>query len=444
MKGNLKLSETRVFQRSRSFGEGKRGGKGRAVLGPFLRFPALCVFLLLGALSAEAADFGLVLTQELKASNEAAGSGTFSWLPVFRPWVSGFGGERFSFYISGLAGFEYAADFEGDSTWRDPAVLPELGRSEVVWLVSPSVYFRLGRQEYADPSGLAASGLVDGLSGNFSALGGRVSAGCYYTGLLYKNQADIIMSGRDLEEYKKPFALDASYFASRRVLAALGWEQLGLGPASSLSLGLLAQFDVNEGEEAFHSQYLSARYRLRLPAGFSLKGTGALGLGENHGDETRAFFAGVLTISWTPPGPWEDQALLEGMYSTPSLDQGLGSFVPVNSLPQGQVFSPAIGGISRIRGAYTLGFRRSLFFTAEGTYFIRTDTVSFMDAREPERLEGDGRFLGGELYGAVQWRPLPDLAVSIGGGVFVPRLGNAFSPETELRWKAAAGLILSL
>jgi hypothetical protein len=411
------------------------------VFGLFLRFPLFCLCCLFGAFSAGAADFGLALTQELKISNEAAGAGRFSWAPEFRPWVSGLVGKRFSFYVSGLAGFEYAAGLKGDSAWREPPVLPELGRSEIIWLVSPALYFRLGRQEYADPSGLAAAGLADGLSGNFSALGGRFSAGCYYTGFLYKNRADIIMSGRDMEEYKKPFALDESYFASRRVLAALGWEQPGLGPASSLSLGFLAQFDVNRGEEAFHSQYLSARYRLRLPAGFSVEGAGALGLGEALGDQARAFFAGVLALSWTPPGPGEDQVLLEGMYSTPSLERGLGSFAPVNSLPQGQVFSPAIGGVSRVRGAYTLGFRRNLHITAEGTYFIRTDTVSFADA---ELLAGDGRFLGGELYGAVQWRPLPDLAVSIGGGAFFPRLGNAFSPGTELRWKAAAGLILSL
>jgi hypothetical protein len=82
--------------------------------------------------------------------------------------------------------------------------------------------------------------------------------------------------------------------------------------------------------------------------------------------------------------------------------------------------------------------------TAEWAYFIRTDTVSFYDDREPERLKGEGYFLGAELWGAVRWTPLPDLALSLGGGAFFPGLGDAFSSGAALRWKAALTLILSL
>jgi hypothetical protein len=48
-----------------------------------------------------------------------------------------------------------------------------------------------------------------------------------------------------------------------------------------------------------------------------------------------------------------------------------------------------------------------------------------------------------EVYGAVLWNPLPDTAVTLGGGVFFPGAGDAFTADADIRWKAAAGLILS-
>jgi hypothetical protein len=447
-KFNHKYGQTRTGKKS---GNPKViGAKVREVAGqrpvvvrgyiPFFLVFALC------AGTAGALDFGLAISQTARTSNES-GETAFFYSPVLSPWVQGPVGERFSFYLSGRVGFEYTAEFgeDGgrDSGWRDPVALPELDRTELTWIVSPALYLTLGRQRYRDVSGMAASGLFDGLSANFSAWGSRFSAGAYYTGLLYKDTADIIMTTRDKEEHAKPFSLDGSYFASRRVLAAFEWENPGIGPRSSLTLGLLAQFDLNGEDDWFHSQYLSARYGFRVTGSLGLEGTAALGAGESRGN-VPVFFAGALGLSWAVPGSWDDSLGLRGIYSSPSAGSRLVPFVPVSSLPQGQVFTPAIGGVSIIRGAYTLRPHRTLSLTTECSYFIRTDTESFQDNREPDKLKGEGYFLGGELYGAASWTPLPDLSLSVGGGAFFPRLGNAFEPEAEIRWKASLGLILSL
>jgi hypothetical protein len=398
--------------------------------------------LLLAAGSAGALDFGLAVTQGLKASNET-GDASLVYTPVLTPWVSGPLGERFNLYLSGKTGFEYRAYFADDSAfaWRDPAALPELDRAELTWRFSPARFLTLGRQRFRDPSGFAASGLFDGISGSLSAGGSRFSAGAWYTGLLYKDTADIIMTGRDLLDYQKPFALDEGYFASRRVLVSGEWDNPGLSPASSLVLGFLAQFDVNGDDDTFHSQYFSARYGLYLSGGFGLEGTAALGAGETA-DEAGVFFAGALGLAWTPPGALNQRLSLRALYSSPSENDAVWSFMPVNSLPQGQVFSPPVTGLSVIRGAYTLRPFPLLSLEAEGSYFIRTDTVSLRD-REPDKLKEEGYMLGGELYGTVAWTPLPDVAVSMGGGAFFPRLGNAFTDETAVRWKTALGLTLS-
>jgi hypothetical protein len=411
---------------------------------PYLKL-FLCCLILLRAASAEALDFGLALNQEAKVSNEASDlgpsrDGAFVYTPVVSPWLSASLGKRFSLYISGRVGFEYTADFEGNSAWRSPAALPELDRTELSWLVSPSFYFRLGRQRFQDSTGLVAAGLFDGLSAGFSAGGSRFSLGAWYTGLLYKDTADIVMTVRDQDEYEKPFAFDEGYFASRRAMVSFEWEKPGI--RSSLALSVLGQADLNEDDDWLHSQYLSVRYGLRLPAGLELQTDAVFGVGEMENPEWVVFFAGGLELNWALPGALDDRLSLRGLYSSPSQGQRLKSFIPVSSIPRGQVFSPTFSGISVIRGAYTLRPRPALSLTGEASYFIRTDTVSFKDNREP--LKGEGYFLGGECYGTVRWAPLPDLALTAGGGAFFPRLGDAFADNAEIRWKAALGVILSL
>jgi hypothetical protein len=421
---------------------------------PYIKPFFLCLILLRTA-SAGALDFGLVLSQELKVSNEASGPGrgnggdygdgggsVFFYTPAAGPWFSGPLGKSFSLYVSGSLDFGYTADFGGNSAWRSPAARPLLDRTELSWLVSPSLYFRLGRQRFEDPAGFVAAGLFDGLSAGFSAAGSRFSLGAWYTGLLHKGTADITMTGRDQDEYEKPFAFDGGYFASRRGMVSFAWEKSGLGSLSSLALGVLGQFDLNGDEDWLHSQYLSARYGLRLPADLELQAGAVLGTGESP--EWGMFFAGGLEITWTLSGAPDDHLSFRGLYSSPYRNERLRSFIPVNSLAQGQVFSPALAGISVIRCAYTLRPRPAISLTGEASYFIRTDTVSFKDNREPENLKGEGYFLGGECYATALWMPLPDLALTFGGGAFFPRTGNAFTDNTEIRRKAALGLILSL
>jgi hypothetical protein len=397
----------------------------------------LLCFLFCAALPARALDFGLALTQNLTSSTSTA----LFYRPVLNPWVSGPLGGRFSLSLSARVSFACSTE---DATSSDKASpIPELDRAELTWLVSPDLSLTLGRQRFQDAAGLAASGPVDGLNGSFSVKGNRFSAGLYYTGLLYRGTADILMTSRDRRAYAQSPTLDDSYFASRRLLVSCDWENPGLSPRSSLALGFLSQLDLNEGEDRFHSQYLLARYRLKLPAGVEPDMALALGVGEGP-DGLGVFFAGVLGGSWSLPGALDDRLSLRGLYSSPALGERLLAFVPLNALPQGQVFSPAIAGLALVKLAYTLRPRADLSLGLECSCFIRTDTVSFQDDREPDKLRGEGYMLGSEFYGTVQWTPLPDLALSVGGGAFVPRLGDAFEPEAGPRWKAALGLILSL
>ena len=394
----------------------------------------------LSALPAHTLDFGLALSQTLKTSNEAAGSEpALSYTPVTAPWVGGPLGDSFTLYLSGKVGFEYTAA-SGSSRWREPLPLPELDRGELTWRASAALSLTLGRQRVEDPAALAVSGLYDGLSAAFSAGGSRFSAGAWYSGFLYKDTADILITNRDRAEHATPYALDASYFASRRALVSFSWENSG--PRSSLALGLLGQADLNAGEDRLHSQYLSGRWTLRFSS-LSPEASAVFGVAETQDGEPPVFFAAALGVSWTPSGALDDTLTLRGLYSSPSAGR-LSPFIPVNTLPQGQVFTPALGGLSLVRAVYRVRPVSALGLSAQCAYFVRTDTVSFRDDREPGKLKADGYFLGGEVWAAAQWTPLPDLALSLGGGAFFPGLGDAFVPEAAIRWKAALTLIASL
>jgi hypothetical protein len=281
------------------------------------------------------------------------------------------------------------------------------------------------------------------VSAAFSAGESRFLAGAYYTGLLYKDTADIIMSGRDEKDYKELFSDGGGYFASRRVVAALQWEKPAAGPRSSFSLGLLGQLDRNGGDDEYHSQYLSGRYGLRLSS-VALEASAALGAGEDTDGNLSLFFTGSLGLDKRLSVSRDARLGIRGIYSSPDTGGRVSPFLPINSIPQGQVFSPAIGGISVIKGFCTLRPLRTLALGAECSWFIRTDTASFQDEREPGKLKSSGYFLGGEACATVNWTPAPDMSFSIGGGAFFPALGNAFESGAKTRWKASAGMILSL
>jgi hypothetical protein len=76
----------------------------------------------------------------------------------------------------------------------------------------------------------------------------------------------------------------------------------------------------------------------------------------------------------------------------------------------------------------------SLFAEINASYFGRT-------YNEPG---SDGNLYGGELWASLAWQPLEDVRATLGGGVFMPGMGNVYPAGTDAVWKIIAGLSLSL
>jgi hypothetical protein len=385
--------------------------------------------------TAAASDFGLVLSP---AGEYVSGPDrkSFDFTGTLTPWFSASPGKTMSLYLSGKFTFEYKSENEA---WTEP-VLIELDRTELSFRPVQTVYMTLGRQRFRDTGGMILSGLFDGLYSRFGLGGTRLSLGVFYTGFLYKKTAEILMTGEDRERYAAPLDYGDfdTYFASRRILAAAGFEFPDMGSRLSLALDALAQFDVN-GETPFHTQYLEANLGVDAADSlrFTLTGIGALA--ETEGTDFQVNFAAALGADWDVPGALTDMLQAGLRWGSGAVSSRIGPFAPVTSPAQGTVFSAALPGLMNARLSYTALPHGSFSFSMEGAGFWRTDLETFKDA-ELDSGSKD-RFLGTEVSGSLVWAPQSALRLTAGGGVFFP--GGAFASSAEMRWKISGAAALS-
>jgi hypothetical protein len=348
--------------------------------------------------------------------------------------------ENLDLYFSGSLAVKYE-----NETWK---AVPELSRFMVSWRPLPVLGIDAGRIRFADSNGVLAAGLFDGLAGAYTLGSTRLRLGAYYTGLLYKDTADIFMSPGDTADYAKKLDygdFGGTYFASRRVLAALGWEAPALGGSPhGLSLQGLAQFDVNDRDEKIHTQYLSARFLFSPVPAFDLSLGGIMGFAETTGPagpaDTEISFALPAGVSWAPPSSLPDMVSLGFRWGSGRISERVGPFRPVTALAQGNVLDAGLGGLMVINGGYTLSPADSLSLSLEGRYFLRSDVETYTNAC----LKGGGeKALGAEVYGSITWVPMVDISVTAGGGAFFPGAGNALDSGAPVLWKAALALMVS-
>jgi hypothetical protein len=383
------------------------------------------------------ADFGLVLGMEGEYA-KAVTPEEFSVTAAATPWFSMVFTEKIDMYVSGRMAFAY------EETGEPPKFFffePE--RTELNLCPAPGLYVSLGRRRFEDPAGLIASGLFDGAGIGANLGGGRLSLGVYYTGLLYKETAKIILTGSDLERYAKP--LDAAglegYFASRRVLLALTGEFPGLTSRAGLSAQALAQFDANGGEDTLNTQYLELRFTAEPadPLHINAGGVGELAQGPDGKWGGMAAFAGA---GWEVPGALTDLLSAEFLWTSGRVNKTVRAFTPVSGKNAGQVFDGGTGALMKAALSYRARPASSVSFEAGAGYFIRTDLETLGD------LDLDGasksRLLGGEAYCSLVWAPDPAFRLSAGDGAFFPGWGGAYRKGAPVKWKVNAGLLVSL
>ncbi|GHV91288.1 hypothetical protein AGMMS50268_17910 [Spirochaetia bacterium] len=371
----------------------------------------------------------LQLLSELLSYSGGAKAGAFAYTGTAIPWFAAPVGDKADIYLS--AGI--SAELENEA-WKP---VPDVHRFEFIYNPNPVMRFEIGRVPFSENLSWVYAGLFDGLAARSTLGGGNLSAGAFYTGLLNKKTAYIVMSPEDRQAY---YDRDV-YFSSRRLVLGANWEKTSIfDTRNTLFLSALGQFDLNGKDTKIHSQYLEARFDIPLRSSFNIKAGGVVELMEQDRRSTAAF-GFSLDLAWLPPSTWQDSLTLGGRFSSGKWNDSIGAFVPITAQAQGRVLRPELTGVAFLQGVYTARFHSAASADLFAAYFFRTDETSYSD---PGRdISARSSLLGGELYGSLSWMPLSDVLVSGGGGVFLPQTGKYFKDDAGLKYRITLELVLS-
>ena len=398
-----------------------------------LKYSLIFAFILLPVFSAAAKDMGLILDQS-GSYEKIADADELQYTGTLIPWFSTPLGSTADLYLS--AGVSAQYEYE---KWK---IIPELLRTELSLRMGETGTIQIGRMNYADPLGFIAAGLFDGARYSMDFGGGSMlGIGVWYTGFLYKKKAHITMTADDLAIYDSELDYGNfydTYFAPRRLVAAVDWEHPCLAELIRLRLALIGQFDFSGNDELYHSQYLIAK--AAIPVQQFVFELGASAELAEAADEYLVSFAGELGISWALPTPIQDRLMLLGRFSGGTINDTIAAFVPINTESQGYVLRAKLSGLSMLRLEYTARLHQTFSIDLSSSYFILSDKGTYQGLGSAGY---DGYFLGNEFYGLAIWSPVSDLQIRAGGGAFLSSMGNAVK-NGDVRWRVDLNVVLAL
>jgi len=391
----------------------------------------LFFILFLPCVSLAALDFGLIINQDADYGGAGSDNG-FDYSIGVVPWLSGLIGKSGDFIVTG--GLE--TDYNDD----DGAVFaPELLRTEISFRHGAWA-FEIGRMLYSDPLTVIAEGLFDGAQIAYNTEHGTFSAGAWYTGLLYKKRANIEMTAEESMALNTPLDYDDfanTYFAPKRLLFALGWEHLGGIVKSRASV--LGQFDL-ASDKPLNSQYAAVKFSMPVKE-FVFDLGGCLELLQNDEEFGTAFVA-EAGIAYTPPTSLNDKVSLLARYASGGNGNRQFAFAPLTTVSQGDILEAKLSGLTMISLDYLARLHPAVSAGLTSTYFIRNDLETYKSYPLPAESV-NGKLLGNEFLARLIWSPASDLRVNLGGGLFLPSLGNA-APKADSLWRVELSVVFAV
>ena len=392
-----------------------------------MRACAVAFVLILCAPLAFAQDFGLLIPQKLVVSTVDNVKYTASAVP----WFASPLGEKADLYLSG----GFTVEYEGEK-WKP---LPEVFRFQAIYNPSASLRLEAGRLYFQENLGWLMFGLFDGIAAAMNIKGGWLNAGAFYTGLLYKKDAGILITVQDRINY-----LDRDkYFASRRFVGGINWEKTSIFDSDiNLYASGFFQFDLNDSDFKINSQYLAAKFAVPFGSDFNAEWGAVFELAQVTGNNTYSAFVVSAELQWLQRFWLPGLMVFGGRYASGLWNNTFGAFSPITGEAQGKVLRPMLSGIALVQAAYTL--RPVRLFSAELSlaYLFRTDTVTFgSSGLDPE---SKSPLLGGEFFLNLFWTPFTDLLFTLGGGLFLPSMGKAFANDADVKYRVELTAVISL
>jgi len=405
-----------------------------------------------------AVDFSLIVNQYAETGNQ--NTITEDGEPKFNEYrtdiLPGFSlllGDKGDFNLSAKISFVWQNEFE-DYFW-----MPELLNTEFSLRLN-NMKIRAGRMNYSDPLGFIASGLFDGIQFEHNSNAGVFNIGAWYTGLLYKKTAYVIMKPEEQTIFSNDVDLSDfdTYFAPKHFFASLDWEHLSVAQIMSLSAAITAQVDLSdyESEEKYHSQYVTLKAVIPVNI-FTFELGGIFELAENiketEDEEDKPVttaFAGDLGIFLKLPTSYSSRLSLTGRFSSGNTENSdkfggiVKNFVPLTNKFYGDIFKVKFSGVTILGMSYSALFVPTFGMTLNVSHFMRNDFITYTGyPLDPEKKDTYGIFLGTEFFAQFVWSLTSDLQINLEGGVFFPSLGNA-APDEKPQWRADLSIVLAL
>jgi hypothetical protein len=385
----------------------------------------IVIILFLLPFSLFANDFGLVANVNGGFGNADTGENRFDFRTDLWPSDSKLVGDNGEFTVS--AGLTFGVEEEF-------FFIPELLKTEFSMRFGTSG-IRAGRITYSDPLTFIADGLFDGLQFFYNSGIGNFSVGAWYTGFLYKKNANVTMTADDLNSYEKSVDygdFSGTYFAPRRAFASIGWQHPSLGELIDLNTAIIGQMDFSGAQTQYHSQYLIIKAGLPVK-NFLIELGGSLAFSQTVAakNESNISFATDLGFSWLIPGDFISRLSFTWKYASGETGGFLSSFIPITTKYYGFIFEDKISGLSIFTLDYSARFHQTMGASLSASYFVRNG-LAFKNY--PVSTNSDGNLLGPEISARLIWNPFSDLQLNFGGGAFLPSLGNAGQDEPT-RWK---------
>ena len=276
----------------------------------------ISIFLL--PVSLYAFDFGLITNLNVKYGNPGADENKFDFAADFWPRFYGLIGKDGEFIVTGGITLGVNDDFY---------YVPELLHTELTLHFGGSG-LRIGRFNYSDPLALAASGLFDGVQYYHNSGIGVFRAGAWYTGFLYKKNANITMTEAENAAYGVTIDYNDfvnTYFAPSRAFVSAEWEHPSLGEFMHLNAAVIAQFDLTDADSKYHNQYVILK--AGIPAGnFLIELGGILELAESN-----TALAGEFGLSYLFSSEFNSRLSFKGTIASGKVEDTLNAFVPITT-----------------------------------------------------------------------------------------------------------------
>ncbi|MDR3020353.1 MAG: hypothetical protein LBU66_05565 [Treponema sp.] len=397
------------------------------------------ILLMLPLVCIGAADFGLILYQFAGVGNTSSGGDTlFDYSATALPRFSFLVGDTGSFFVSAGMTFEYA--------YEEPYFFTELMRTEFSALFG-AVGVRAGRFEYSTPMPVIAEGLFDGFQITHTSETGIFGLGIWYTGLLYKKNLTITMTTKDAMHYNKPVDIENladTYFTSKRMLISADWEHPSILEMFSLKAAITGQFDLNDKDAQYNSQYLTLKADIPVSR-FLFELGGSMEISQSYPEidgASNIALAGELGIICALPTSFNSRLAFNTLFTSGKAKDGLDAFVPITTKQYGIIFQSKIMGLTVMSLDYSARIAQSLGAGITASYFIRNNLVRH-DAFPVYDAGEYGHFLGGEFSGQLVWSLISDIQLIFGGGAFIPAIGNNW-PNSNPVWRANLLAIFSV